>query len=83
MAAYISRSLLVCVCRTVRKHTLLPDSATHTHTHQQGPTNICIHITELITHRLTILTSVILASTNNALPEDGVPAPKQVGAILM
>jgi len=27
---------------------------------------------------LTILTSVTLASMNNALPEDGVTAPKQV-----
>ena len=30
-----------------------------------------------------ILTSVTLASTNNVLPEDGVTAPKHVGAILM
>ena len=30
---------------------------------------------------LAILTSVTLASTNNALPEDGVTAPKNVGAI--
>jgi len=32
---------------------------------------------------LTILTSVTLVSTNNALCEDGVTAPKHVGAILM
>jgi len=32
---------------------------------------------------LTILTSVTLASTNNALPEDGVTALKHAGAILM
>jgi len=32
---------------------------------------------------LTISTSVNLASTNNELPEDGVTAPKHVGAILM
>jgi len=31
---------------------------------------------------LNILTSVISASTNNALPEDGVTASKHVGAIL-
>jgi hypothetical protein len=50
------------VLKTVLKFTLkqlrylLPNSATHTHTHQQGPTNICSHITtELITHRCTII----------------------------
>jgi len=32
---------------------------------------------------LTILTNVTLASTNNALPEDGVTALKHVGTILM
>jgi hypothetical protein len=32
---------------------------------------------------MAILTSVTLASTNNALPDDGVTAPKHVGAILM
>jgi hypothetical protein len=32
---------------------------------------------------LAILTSVTLASTNNALPYDGVTAPKHVGAVLM
>jgi len=32
---------------------------------------------------LAILTSVNLASPNNALPEDGVTAPKHVGALLM
>jgi len=32
---------------------------------------------------LAILTSINLASTNNALPEDGVTAPKHVGVILM
>jgi hypothetical protein len=32
---------------------------------------------------LAILASVTLASLNNALPEDGVTAPKHVGAILM
>ena len=30
-----------------------------------------------------ILTTVTLASTSNALPEDGVTAPKHVGAVLM
>jgi len=32
---------------------------------------------------LAVLTTVTLASTNNALPDDGVTAPKHVGAILM
>jgi hypothetical protein len=32
---------------------------------------------------LTILTNVTLASTDNALPVDGVTAPKCVGAVLM
>jgi hypothetical protein len=31
----------------------------------------------------TILTAVTLASTNNALPDDGVTALKHVGAVLM
>jgi hypothetical protein len=30
-----------------------------------------------------ILTTVILASTNSAFPDDGVTAPKHVGAVLM
>ena len=59
-----------------------------TYTHQQEPTNICNHITtELITHtdvpESAVLTSVTLASTDNALPDDGVTAPKHFGAILM
>jgi hypothetical protein len=33
--------------------------------------------------QLTILTTVTLASTSNALPDDGVTAPKHVGAVLM
>jgi len=32
---------------------------------------------------LTILTNVTLASTSNALPDDGVTAPKHVEAVLM
>jgi hypothetical protein len=32
---------------------------------------------------LAILRTVTLASTNNALPEDGVTAPEHVGAVLM
>jgi hypothetical protein len=32
---------------------------------------------------MTILTTVTLASMNNALPDDGVTAPKHVGAGLM
>jgi len=33
--------------------------------------------------QLAILTTVTLASTCNALPDDGVTAPKRVGAVLM
>jgi hypothetical protein len=32
---------------------------------------------------LGILTTVTFASTRNALPDDGVTAPKHVGAVLM
>jgi len=32
---------------------------------------------------LTILTTVTSARTNNALPDDGVAAPKHGGAVLM
>jgi hypothetical protein len=32
---------------------------------------------------LAILTTVTLASSNNALPDDRVTAPKHVGAVLM
>jgi hypothetical protein len=32
---------------------------------------------------LAILTNVTLASTSNALPDDGATAPKHVGAVLM
>jgi hypothetical protein len=32
---------------------------------------------------LAILTTVTLASTSNELPDDGVTAPKHVGAVLM
>jgi hypothetical protein len=32
---------------------------------------------------LAILTTVTLASSNNALPDDGVTASKHVGAVLM
>jgi hypothetical protein len=32
---------------------------------------------------LIILTTVTLASSNNALPDDGVTAPKHVAAVLM
>jgi hypothetical protein len=31
----------------------------------------------------TILTTVTLVNMNNALPDDGVTAPKHVGAVLM
>jgi len=33
--------------------------------------------------KLAVLTTVTLASTSNALPDDGVTAPKHVGAGLM
>jgi len=33
--------------------------------------------------QLAVLTTVTLASTSNALPDDGVTAPKHVGALLM
>ena len=42
-------------------------------------TNIRSHIT---THRCS-LTTVTLASSNNALPDVGVTAPKHVGTVLM
>jgi len=32
---------------------------------------------------LTILTKFNLGGTNNALPEDGVAAPKHIGAIVL
>jgi hypothetical protein len=32
---------------------------------------------------LAILTTVTLASTSNALPDDGVIAPKHIGAVLI
>jgi hypothetical protein len=60
---------------------LLPNSATYTH--QQGPTIICTHVT---THRWILIgyfNSCTSASTSNALPDDGVTAPKHVGAVLM
>jgi len=46
-----------------------------------------LHFSELVYFRIvqhthTILTSVTLPSTHNAFPEDGVTAPKHVGAIL-
>ena len=55
--------------------------------HQQGPTNICSHITtELITHRCTIIgyfNKCNFSKHKYVLPDDGVTAPKHVGAILM
>ena len=33
--------------------------------------------------KIAVLTSVTLASTRNVLPDDGVTAPKYVGAVLM
>jgi hypothetical protein len=40
-----------------------------------------LHCSEL--GYLTILTTVTLASSNNALPDEGVTAPKHAGAVLM
>jgi len=55
----------------------------HTYTN----TYTCGHITtELTTHRCILIdyfNNVTLASTNKALPEDGVTAPKHVRAVLM
>jgi hypothetical protein len=64
----------------------LPNSATYTH--QQGhyqymqPHHHRINHTPMYRNWL-FYQSVTLASTNNALPEDGVTGPKHVGAILM
>jgi hypothetical protein len=46
---------------------------------------ISVIISMFFIHQLmhSILTSVTLGSANNALPEDGVTAPKHVGAILI
>jgi len=45
------------------------------------------HTTTVLTTHLCILmdyfTTVTLVSTNNTLPDDGVTAPKHVGAVLM
>jgi hypothetical protein len=73
-----------CVYLVLFGSSLLPNSVTYTH--QQGPTNICSHITtELTTHQcilVAILTTVTLTRTNNAVPDDGVTAPKHVRAVL-
>jgi hypothetical protein len=73
----VAKGVLVGVC-TLHCSDVLPNSAKYTH--QQGPTNTCNHIT---TNRC-VLTTVTLASTSNVLlPDDGVTAPKHVGAVLM
>ena len=54
-----------------------------TNTHQQGPTNICSHIT---THQCILIgyfNNCNFSKQSNALPDDGVTAPKHVGAVLM
>jgi hypothetical protein len=76
VAAYIG-SVLVDVFMS---HCLVVhDSRTARHTH-----NISSHIA---THRCTVIDyfkrSVTSLSTDNELPEDGVTAPKHVGAVLM
>jgi hypothetical protein len=66
----------VCVCVCV---CILPNSEKYTH--KQGPTHLCSHIT---THRcisIGYFNTVTLASSNIALPDDGVTAPKHVGAV--
>jgi hypothetical protein len=45
-----------------------------------GSLLVCVHCT---VGKWTILTTVTLASTSNPLPDDGVTAPKHVGAVLM
>jgi hypothetical protein len=72
-------------CQGIPRLRLLPNIATYTH--QQGPTNICSHITTVLTTHQYILidyfnncNSVTLATTNNTLPADGVTAMKHVGA---
>jgi hypothetical protein len=46
--------------------------------HHQG-----VHYPSLLKLLLTVNLSVNLASSNSALPDDGVTAPKHVGAVLM
>ena len=53
------------------------------YTHQQGPTIYAATSPHTDVPSLTILTIVNLASTNNALFDDGVTAPKHVGDVLM
>ena len=43
----------------------------------------CVYVALFGSRLLVILTTVTLASMNNALPDDGVTAPKHVGTILM
>jgi hypothetical protein len=45
---------------------------------------LTLKLTLLVLAKVTdVLTTVTLASTSNALPDDGVTAPKQVGTVLM
>ena len=44
---------------------------------------IAIVLAKVTVVKIGILTTVTLASTNNALPDDGVAAPKHVAAVLM
>jgi len=62
---------------------LLPNSATYTHTPTRTPLICAATSPHTDVFQLAILTTVPLASTNNALPDDGVTAPKHVGAVLM
>jgi hypothetical protein len=48
------------------------------------PTNLCSYIGAFVFSNFTlILINVTIASTNNALPDDGVTVPKHVAAVLM
>ena len=81
MAAYTLLDPCWCVY-VVLFGSRIPNSTTYTH--QQGPIHVYAS-TSLPTaiFYLAILTTVTLASTSNALPDDGVTAPKHVGAVLM
>ena len=59
-------------CRTVQ----------HTHTNKD-PLIYAATSSHTDVLELAILTTVTLANRNNALPDDGVTAPKHVGAVLM
>jgi len=45
--------------------------------------NALLILAKVTVVKMAILTTVTLASTSNPLPDDGVTAPKHVGAVLM